>query len=586
MQEFLKDKTREILDLIIQNKPLKMICDQIVQTLDTYFNESSTSVLLLDEETKIFNQVAGSELPKALYNNLESLEFELNLSSRSTSSYLEKPSIITDLATDILVENDNKSDPKNDSKSYLSFPIMSANGKILGTIVMCSALPDESSAEVKKLIVDMIQLTTIAIENNFKNTASKHNQIKLTEYSQKLEQKVQDRTQEVMATVQKLLVSNLNLEDQIRLAQLAESEAISNKNIASKIAKNFPNGFVAVMNECAQVLFAEGDALVELGLKKIFKEGMFIDDISFFTEGRKAEIRENIKRNLSGEHLSFEIKYKKRYFAVNTAPLVDKNNVITNVLHVYNDISKQKEIEFTIQNALKTEQELNDLKSRFISMASHEFRTPLSAILTSAILIGKQNGYGNEEKREKYLTQIERNVNNLTVILNDFLSLSKLEEGKVVAISERFDLVSYSQKLVKETNMSLKKGQIIQVTSATSELFVQLDLKLLNHILNNLLSNAIKYSPEESTIKLNISKDEENAVIEITDPGIGIPLEEQKHLFLRFFRAKNAVNIEGTGLGLNIVKQYTELMGGTIKFKSKINSGTTVWVSLPTQNEQ
>ncbi|SEW13287.1 His Kinase A (phospho-acceptor) domain-containing protein [Kaistella antarctica] len=557
MQEILKDNTRDILDLIIQNKPIKIICVQIMKTLEAYFKEETLSIALLDQENKTFNHLSGSELPKYIASKIN-----------------------------IFLKNEYDVDDKNGLESYKIFPMMSANEKILGVITISNISSTEHSKEEKDFIEEMSQLATIAIENNYNNKTLRQNEIKLTEYAQKLEQKVQQRTKEVMATVQKLIVSNLNLEDQIRLAQLAESEAISNKNIASKIAKNFPNGFVAVMNKHAQVMFAEGDALAQLGMKAIFKEGMKLDDISFFSQGRKQEIKENIRKTFSGEHLSFEIKYKKRYFAVNTAPLVDKNNIITNVLHVYNDISKQKDIEFAIQNALETEQELNDLKSRFISMASHEFRTPLSAILTSAILIGKQNGQGKEEKREKYLAQIERNVNNLTVILNDFLSLSKLEEGKLVAIPERFDLVSYSEKLVKEINMNLKKGQIINVSSLSVDLFVQLDVKLLNHILNNLLSNAIKYSPEESIINLHISKDEENAVIEITDPGIGIPLEEQKHLFLRFFRAKNAANIEGTGLGLNIVKQYTELMDGTIQFKSEIDSGTTVWVSLPIQNKQ
>lgn len=556
MLEILKNNTRVILDLIIQNKPLKIICDQIIKTLEAYFKEETLSIALLDQETKTFHHLSGSVLSKSIAD-------EIN----------------------IFLKNEYEAVEKIGLESHWIFPIKSAGEKILGIIAVSNRTSKEYLEEEKYVIDEMRQLATMALENSYKNKKQEQNEIKLTEYAQKLEQKVQERTKEVMATVQKLLVSNLNLEDQIRLAQLAESEAISTKNIASKIAKNFPNGFVAVMNERAQVMFAEGDSLVQLGLKAIFKEGMYLDDISFFSQGRIREIKENIRKTFSGEHLSFEIKYKKRYFAVNTAPLVDKNNVITNVLHVYNDISKQKEIEFAIQNALETEQELNDLKSRFISVASHEFRTPLSAILTATILIGKQNGHGNEEKREKYLVQIERNVNNLTVILNDFLSLSKLEEGKVVAIPELFDLVYYSRKLVKETNMNLKKGQIINVSSLSPKLFVELDVKLLNHILNNLLSNAIKYSPEKSTINLNISQDKENAVIEITDPGIGIPLEEQKHLFLRFFRAKNAANIEGTGLGLNIVKQYTELMGGTIQFKSEINSGTTVWVSLPIQNK-
>ncbi len=224
---------------------------------------------------------------------------------------------------------------------------------------------------------------------------------------------------------------------------------------------------------------------------------------------------------------------------------------------------------------------LNELKSRFVSMASHEFRTPLSAILTSSILIGKQNEPGNELKRERYVAQIERNVNKLIIILNDFLSLSKLEEGKVVPMPERFDLISFSKLLVKETNISLKNNQTINITSTPEELFVYLDIKLLSLILNNLLSNASKYSPEASRIDFKISQKNEKLLFQITDQGIGIPKEEHKHLFSRFFRAKNVANIEGTGLGLNIVKQYTELMGGNIKFKSGINKGTTFLIEFP-----
>jgi signal transduction histidine kinase len=428
----------------------------------------------------------------------------------------------------------------------------------------------------------MTHLTSIAIERYDNTFALKENRKKLRTYTKKLEETVQERTHEVMATVQKLVETNLNLKDQIRITKLAKSDAITSKSIASEIAKNFPNGFVVVMDKDSKLEFAEGDAISQLGLKQILQGGMTVDDVTFFSEKRKTLIKENIKKTLAGQHLSFEVNYKGRYFAVNTAPLVDENNEITSALHVYTDITHQKEIEFTIQNALKKEQELNELKSRFISMASHEFRTPLSAILTSAILIGKQNGVGKEQKREKYVAQIEKNVKNLTVILNDFLSLSKLEEGKVAAIPEHFDLVSFSEILVKETTfLGLKNKQTINLTSPDDELIVRLDVKLLSHILNNLLSNASKYSPDGSRIDFNISQKGEKVILQITDQGIGIPEDEYKYLFGRFFRAKNATNIEGTGLGLNIVKQYTELMGGTIGFKSEINKGSTFWVELP-----
>jgi PAS domain S-box-containing protein len=403
----------------------------------------------------------------------------------------------------------------------------------------------------------------------------------LEAYSEELEEKVEERTEEVMETVKKLVEINLNLEDQILVTKQAESDAIVSRSIASEIAKNFPNGFVAVMDKDLKVVFAEGEAIAQLGLKQFSTEGIAVDDITVFAEERKAKINESIKKTLSGQHLSFEINYKNRFFAVNTSPLLNENTEITNALLVYTDISEQKNIEFSIESALKKERELNELKSRFVSMASHEFRTPLSAILTSAILIGKQNEPGKELKREKYLAQIEKNVNNLVVILNDFLSLSKIEEGKIVVTPERFDLISFSNSVVKESKIGLKIGQTINLNSTFKTVLVNLDAKLLRHVFMNLLSNASKYSSEGANIDFKISQNPHNVFIQISDQGIGIPEDEQSHLFQRFYRAKNANNIEGTGLGLNIVKNYTELIGGTIGFKSELNIGSTFWVGFP-----
>lgn len=214
-------------------------------------------------------------------------------------------------------------------------------------------------------------------------------------------------------------------------------------------------------------------------------------------------------------------------------------------------------------------------------MASHEFRTPLSAILTSAILINKQNEFGDESKREKYVMQIEKNVNHLTAILNDFLSLSKLEEGEQVSEPTTFDLISFTKLFLKETSIGLKKQQTIIFKSKSDVLSVYLDPKLLTHIFNNLISNASKYSLPGSLIDFTVDEEKSTLLIQITDQGIGIPEEEQQHVFSRFFRAKNAVNVEGTGLGLNIVKHYSELMGGTVTFKSEINKGATFRVEFP-----
>ncbi|MDD3721121.1 MAG: PAS domain S-box protein [Lutibacter sp.] len=584
-EEKFKDQTREILELIVQNKQLKTIGYKIVETLETHFKDCVASILLLDTEHKTLHKLVAPNLPESFIEYIEGVTIGSKLGSCGTAAFLRKEIIVSNISTNILWEDYKEIGLKSGFKACWSFPIMSSTNQVLGTIAIYSMLARKPLAEEKKILLDMTHLISIAIENHNNSITIQENRLELEKYAQNLEKKVQERTQEVMSTVQKLVESNLNLEDQILITKLAEGEAITSKSIASEIAKNFPNGFVAVMNKDSKILFAEGDALTQLGLKQIFYEGITVDDIPLFSETQKALIKENITKTLAGQHHSFEVNYQGRYFAVNTAPLVDENNKISNALHVYSDISQQKEVEFAIQNALIKERELNELKSRFVSMASHEFRTPLSAILTSAILIGKQNGQGKEQKREKYVTQIEKNVNNLVVILNDFLSLSKLEEGKVVAIPKRFDLISFFKILVEESNIGLKKNQTISINSPNEELFVHLDVKLLKHIINNLLSNASKYSPEASSIYLKILQNQENVVIQITDQGIGIPEEEQKYLFARFFRAKNAANIEGTGLGLNIVKQYTTLMGGTIEFKSGINKGTTFSVELPIHKE-
>jgi signal transduction histidine kinase len=250
-------------------------------------------------------------------------------------------------------------------------------------------------------------------------------------------------------------------------------------------------------------------------------------------------------------------------------------------LLVLSNVTEQKKAEEDLIRALRIEQEINDLKSRFISMASHEFRTPLSAIHSSAILIGKQNEPGKEEKRLRYLKQIKNNVRNLVVILDDFLSLSKLEEGKIRCHPESFDVLDLIRSVLEELESNLKVGQHFKEDFETASLKVALDPKLTRQILVNLLSNAIKYSPEHSAVSIHIATRGDFLQIAVQDEGIGIPEAEQPQLFSRFFRAKNAENIPGTGLGLHIVRHYVELMGGTITFESQVSRGSTFHIRLP-----
>lgn len=253
------------------------------------------------------------------------------------------------------------------------------------------------------------------------------------------------------------------------------------------------------------------------------------------------------------------------------------------------EIQERRAIETALRNseqelrrAYEKEKELSELKSRFVSMASHEFRTPLSTILSSADLIEAYTREEQQEKRAKHTGRIKSSVSNLTGILNDFLSLSKLEEGKVGIQPAPFMLFSFLDATIDELSGVLKPGQQIRKHLTDSDIEMFSDAKVLKNVLFNLLSNAIKYSDAGSPIDCMVEQEGDNWLrISVKDQGIGIPKEEQQHVFTRFFRAHNAENIQGTGLGLNIVKRYVELLGGSINFESELGKGTTFVCLLP-----
>jgi PAS domain S-box-containing protein len=243
--------------------------------------------------------------------------------------------------------------------------------------------------------------------------------------------------------------------------------------------------------------------------------------------------------------------------------------------------NKVKERTLELTYALEKEKELNEMKSRFVSIASHEFRTPLSAILSSTSLVEHYTKPEQDEKRKKHVDRIKSSVRNLTSILDDFLSLEKLEQGKVEAHSMEFNLKEFIEDAIEEMEgMSKRKHQKINFDYKGEE-EIQQDKKILRNVLLNLLSNAVKYSPEGKEIHVSASVGDGKVSLSVRDQGIGIPAEAQKNLFDKFFRAKNATNIQGTGLGLNIVRRYVELLDGTIGFTSKENIGTTFSVEFP-----
>ncbi len=245
------------------------------------------------------------------------------------------------------------------------------------------------------------------------------------------------------------------------------------------------------------------------------------------------------------------------------------------------EVETRKKAEEETNIALKKERELNELKSRFVTMASHEFRTPLSTILSSTALIERYSTVRESDKEKRHLKKIKSAIANLNGILNDFLSLSKLEEGKIIPNFRSVPLHQLLQNVIDEMHPIKKKNQEILTSLSTDTLEIVTDEHLLKNILINLISNALKYSRESGTVHFRMEVEDDQVVISVEDQGIGIPEEEQKHLFERFFRAKNALNIQGTGLGLNIVKNYTEILGGSLHFESAVDEGSTFTLKLP-----
>lgn len=248
--------------------------------------------------------------------------------------------------------------------------------------------------------------------------------------------------------------------------------------------------------------------------------------------------------------------------------------------HLQQTLMQLEQSRRELQEALQKEKELSEIKSRFVSMASHEFRTPLSTILSSASLILRYTGAEQQQQREKHVHRIKDAVAHMNNLLEDFLSLGKLEEGKVEVRKEYFSLSELVDEVKEEILPLFKPGQHLECRFS-GEAEVHTDKQMLKAILINLLTNASKFSPENKPVLLELYRDTSWLRVSVKDEGMGIPEREQHHLFSSFFRASNATNIQGTGLGLHIVKRYVDLLNGQITINSEQGRGTEVHFSIP-----
>lgn len=292
----------------------------------------------------------------------------------------------------------------------------------------------------------------------------------------------------------------------------------------------------------------------------------FISDIS-----RRKEIEQSVydqqkqvaERNITIEKLNEELENKV-------------NERTQQLQSILKELEKSKNV---LTKALGKEKDLGDLKSRFVSMASHEFRTPLSTILSSASLLAKYTLTEEQDKRDRHIQRIKSSVNNLTNILNEFLSIGKMEDGMIAVNNIDFNAKELLTSICNEMHELLKTGQQI-FYEHSGNTNVTLDPSLLKNVLFNLLSNAIKFSGENTHIYFTGCVEENSFEIKVKDQGIGMTKSDQEHLFERFFRGSNAINVQGTGLGLHIVAKYMELMNGNIIIESELEKGTEITLTF------
>lgn len=256
-----------------------------------------------------------------------------------------------------------------------------------------------------------------------------------------------------------------------------------------------------------------------------------------------------------------------------------KKQVRNRTLILEEAIEELERTKTDLHKSLEKERELNELKSRFLSMASHEFRTPLTTMLSSLSLITRYGENKDLESQTKHVNKLKSSINNLTEILNDFLSLAKLEEGKIINDPSDFNLKTFIGDLLADMQATIKNNQKIEYTHVGEEA-VFLDKKLIKNILFNLVSNAMKYSHDGGGIWVSTLVENSTVKIFVKDEGIGINEEDQKHLFERFFRGYNATHIQGTGLGLSIVAKYAEVLDASIDFESEENKGTEFTITI------
>ncbi|MFZ4591224.1 MAG: PAS domain-containing sensor histidine kinase, partial [Ignavibacteria bacterium] len=304
----------------------------------------------------------------------------------------------------------------------------------------------------------------------------------------------------------------------------------------------------------------------------------------------KEKCLEDLEKHYRGETEIYLNEHRLRSRNGNYKWILDRGKVVEwlekgkplRVIGTHTDITEIKKLEESLRNNIEKEKELNDMKSRFVSTTSHEFRTPLSSILLGSDALLSYWKKLDEEQIQTRLQRIKEQALHMTDLVNEVMDLSRIQQGKIEFYPEDIDIVALFKKAIDGFNTHLTDK--ITFECPFSSLVIKLDKRLINQVINNVVNNAIKYSPEKTAIIVKLKQTESEMLLSVSDKGIGIPQADQKLMFTAFYRGSNAKLIQGNGLGLNIIKESLKLLGGDITFKSTEGKGTTFTVRIPKIN--
>ncbi|HVU24633.1 MAG TPA: PAS domain S-box protein [Opitutus sp.] len=377
----------------------------------------------------------------------------------------------------------------------------------------------------------------------------------LEKFSTELEQQVEERTAELAASQKQLRTLVDNLQSVIYMKDRSGRYLLVNPH------------YERVTGIVAKTIFGKTDVDV---MPAAVAERLMAQDRRVMESG-EALIAEETVLNADGT---------PRHYLSTKVPLFDEQGSVYGICGISSDITSLKQAEIDMAANLERERQLSGMKSQFISVASHEFRTPLAAAVATLELLDRHAAKLTEAKRVELIARIQRSLGRLTTIMNDVLQLSRADSGRVKPVRMNADLVKFAQDILREVESGDGEQHRFVFETTGGPGTVPVDTKLTHHIVSNLVGNAVRYSPAGTTVTVKLHLDAAAFTFLVIDEGIGIPEAEREHVFEPFARGSNVGQISGTGLGLNIVKRYTELMGGTIEVLP-VERGTIFKVSIP-----